>query len=127
MAEPLGRRIAHVAEGTDAVLIYALFWILPLDGARRWTAFSRAASAPSSPSTAARCAISLRRCGRLVFQRSAAGIGPTTSAGSRRTAYQFSDQWRCGPVTLPVAPTVPIRSPGATCRPTVTSMLSRCW
>jgi hypothetical protein len=125
MAEPLGRRIAHVAEGTGAVLIYALFWILPLDAASALDGFL-------APCIGPKLAISRRALRNLLeqpprFQRSAAGIGPTTSAGSRRTAYQFSDQWRCGPVTLPVAPTVPMRSPGATCRPTVTSTLSRCW
>jgi Kdo2-lipid IVA lauroyltransferase/acyltransferase len=33
MGEALGRRLAHLVEGAGAVLIYALFWVLPLDAA----------------------------------------------------------------------------------------------
>jgi KDO2-lipid IV(A) lauroyltransferase len=33
VAEPLGRRLLRLVEGAGAVLIYALFWILPLDAA----------------------------------------------------------------------------------------------
>ena len=39
------------------------------------------------------------------------GMGGTTSAGSSRTSNQLIRQSRCGPVTRPVAPSVPIGAP----------------
>ncbi len=55
-----------------------------------------------------------------------AGIGGTRSAGSRRWSNQLMRQSRCGPVTRPVAPTLPMASPWRSRAPTSTQTSARC-
>ena len=48
------------------------------------------------------------------------------SAGSTMLRLSITPQCRCGPVTRPVAPTAPRRSPGCSRAPTLASMALRC-
>src|SRR5690606_34454566 len=62
----------------------------------------------------------------MTAERSGSGIGPTRSAGSTASSNQETPQCRCGPVALPVAPTVPSGVPGDRRCPTSTSTSCRC-
>ena len=50
----------------------------------------------------------------------------TSARGSIRAVLRRAPQWRWGPVTRPVAPTVPTISPAPTRSPAVTSIFDRC-